>query len=316
MGIALNCKSKAVVLSAVGDRVSTPQLTNVGARLPAPPEKEVRLNSKVIENLYAMILDEIAQPQYDDGDIALFKDPIYYYGRYLEPRTREYAIRNLVSSVSTAISYLKIGEAAPVSVVDLGCGLGMQSIIFASLGAEVLGVDLSDQCIGLCRKRKSYFEARLRRPLNMEFLQADFRALNPNSIGRKFDTLFSMSAFAYIQPLKDTVAKISELLNSDGRVFLWDENPDYLFFPNTAERRRKALPSSHRVAAEFAQHGFTTDLLCGACAIPHHFWRSGVTFGVTAALNDILRKSLRLSFTYLFGASRQTELLLPATATR
>jgi 2-polyprenyl-3-methyl-5-hydroxy-6-metoxy-1,4-benzoquinol methylase len=287
----------------------------VASRFSAPSEKELRLSASIIETLYAMILDEIAQPQYDNQDIALFKDPIYYYGRYLEPTTRQYAIQNLVSSISAAIAYLKLNEDATVSVVDLGCGLGMQSIIFASLGAEVLGIDLRGSCIALCRKRKSFFEARFGKPLKMEFLQADFRSLNPASLGRKFDGLFSMSAFAYIEPLQDTVAKISELLNTNGRVFLWDENPDYLVVLKALQRKRSALPSPSEISAEFARHGFVTEILRGACAIPHHFWRSGALFNLTSALNDVMKKSLHLSFTYLFGASRHPDAARRTAAT-
>jgi SAM-dependent methyltransferase len=260
------------------------------------------VDDNVIETLYAMILDEITHPQYDEREIALFKDPIFYYGRYLNPITRRYAICNLVSSVSAAITYLKIGGASQKRVVDLGCGLGMQSIIFASLGAEVLGIDLNAECIALCRKRKPYFEERLGRALKMEFLQADFRTFDPDSLGQKYQALFSMSAFAHIRPLKDTVAKISALLNDNGRVFLWDQNPDYLFL-DVLSRKRKDVSRPKEIVVEFAKEGFTTDLLTGACAIPRHFWRTDALLGVTSKLNDILKKSLRLSFSYLLAAS-------------
>ena len=231
------------------------------------------VGDNVIETLYAMMPDEITHPQYDEREIAMFKDPIFYYGRYLNPITRRYAICNVVSSIFAAITYLKIGGASQRRVVDLGC----------------------------CRKRKRYFEARLGRALKMEFLQADFRAFDPDSIGQKYHALFSMSAFAHIPPLKDTVAKISALLNDSGRVFRWDQNPDYLFL-DVLSRKRKAVPRPQEIVAEFARQGFTTDLLGGACAIPRHFWRSDALLGVTSKLNDVLKKSLRLSFSYLLAA--------------
>jgi 2-polyprenyl-3-methyl-5-hydroxy-6-metoxy-1,4-benzoquinol methylase len=251
-----------------------------------------------------MMFDEISHPQYSEREITLFHDPIFYYGRYLNPITRQYAIRNLVSSISAAISYLKLGGASPRRVVDLGCGLGMQSIIFATLGAEVLGIDVSAECIAICRKRRSYFETRLGSALKMEFLQTNFRTWDSNSIGQKYDSLFSMSAFAHIQPFKETVAKIATLLNDSGRVFLWDQNPSYLFL-DVLSWKRHQVPRPQEIVAEFARNGFTTDLLGGACAVPRYFWRGDTLLRLTSKLNDVLKKSLRLSFSYLYAASRE-----------
>jgi 2-polyprenyl-3-methyl-5-hydroxy-6-metoxy-1,4-benzoquinol methylase len=262
------------------------------------------MSDNVIEPLYAMMLEEIKHPQYGEREIDLFEDPIFYYGRYLNPATRTYAIHNLVSNVSTAVNYFKLGGPSQVRIVDLGCGLGMQSIIFASLGAEVLGIDLDPECIALCRKRQRYFEERLGRMLKMEFLEVDFRKFDPKSLVQVYDGLFSMSAFAHIQPLKDTVAKISALLSDKGRVVLWDMNPDYLFL-NVWSKKRKNVPRPREIEAEFTKHGFTADLFVGGCAIPHQFWRSYTLLGVTSKLNELLKKSLRLSFTYLFAASRE-----------
>jgi len=260
------------------------------------------LATNVIEALYEMIIDEIAESDYDQQELALLNDPVFYYGRYLDPKTRQYAIHNLVSSLSMAIKHFKLGAENEPRLVDLGCGLGMQSIIFASLGAKVLGLDLDPKCIAVCRRRGSYFETRLGRKLDMDFLAADFRSLDPSSISGRYDALFSMSAFAHIHPLKNTVAKISALLNDSSRVFIWDQNPKYLLL-DIVSKRRAALPFPRQVSAEFSLHGFKTELLSGAGAIPHQFWRSG-TMAVASRIDNILKESLRLSFNYLFAASR------------
>jgi 2-polyprenyl-3-methyl-5-hydroxy-6-metoxy-1,4-benzoquinol methylase len=257
----------------------------------------------VVETLYAMLFDEIAESNYSQEELALLNDPIFYYGRYLNPTTREYSIHNLVSSLSLAIRYLNLGDGNQPSLVDLGCGLGMQSFIFASLGARVLALDLDPTCIALCRKRKPYFETRLGQELKVNFGAVDFRSLDPNSLGSKYDGLFSMSAFAHIVPLRDTVTKIAALLNESGRVFIWDQNPKYLFL-DIVSRRRRRLPYPYEVSSEFSKHGFRTELLGGACAIPHQFWRSGAALAATSAIDSFLKKSLRLSFNYLFAASR------------
>jgi SAM-dependent methyltransferase len=257
----------------------------------------------VIEDLYAIMLDEVRQPQYEAAEIALFKDPIYYYGRYLDPTTRQYALQNVLSNVSAAIDYLNTGDASSMKLLDLGCGLGMQSLIFASLGWEVLGVDLDPACVAICRKRKAYFEARLGRELRMNFLAHHFRTLEPGSLDGKYNALFSMSAFAYMHPLEDTVSKVSDVLSDTGRVLIWDQNPGCLFLDRLG-LRHKPIPGPGDISKEFARQGFTIDLLRGACAVPRQFWLSDAFVGVASRLNNVLKKSLRLSFTYLLGASR------------
>ena len=138
----------------------------------------------------------------------------------------------------------------------------------------------------------------------MEFVQANFRTLDPSSIAERYDALFSMSAFAHIQPLVDTVAKISAILTESGRVFLWDQNPEYLYL-DVLMWKRKNVPGPREIVAEFSKYGFATDSLGGACAIPRHFWRGGPLLRVTSKVNALLKKSLRLSFSYLFAASRK-----------
>ena len=263
----------------------------------------VDLEKDLIGTLYAMMLDEIDHSQYEAGEIALFKNPVYYYGRYLDPKTRRYTLQNVISNVTAAIDYLRMGDASSMRLLDLGCGLGMQSIIFATLGWEVLGIDLDARCVALCQKRKAYYEERLKRELKMQFLALDFRRLDPNSLGGKYNALFSMSAFAYIQPLGDTVAKVSGILSDKSRVLLWDQNPGYLGL-DVLGLRHKVVPGPRGISEEFARHGFSTDFLHGACAVPRQLWRSGMFEGATSRLNGLLKRSLRLSFSYLLGASR------------
>jgi 2-polyprenyl-3-methyl-5-hydroxy-6-metoxy-1,4-benzoquinol methylase len=255
-----------------------------------------------VEELYAMMLDEVRDPRYNDRELALFSDPVWYYGRYLNPASRNYALRNADANVSVAIQYLR-SDASSVRLLDLGCGLGMQSIIFAALGWDVVGVDVSEECVALCRKRKQYFEQRLHRELNLRFVALDFKKADADSVGRQFDALFSMSAFAHIRPLQETVAKVADLLTASGRVFLWDQNPGYLLLDSLGLNRRRVSRPNH-IREELARHGFTTELLRGACAIPRQLWREGILEHTASQLNSVLNKSMTLSFSYLLGAAR------------
>jgi SAM-dependent methyltransferase len=268
----------------------------------------------MIAALYAMMLDEIREAPYTHRELTLLKDPILYYGRYLNTKTRKYAFNNVVSNLSPAMDYLTMG-ASPKRLLDLGCGLGMQSILVAAGGWEVLGLDMNAECITLCRKRKTYFEARLGRELKLEFVALDFRKADPNCLGGKYGALFSMSAFAQIPPLKDTVAKISTLLSDTGRVCIWEENPGHFY--SLLGFRRRRVPQPRDIQHQLAQHGFTVEYLRGGSAIPSLLWPSGALEGTVSYLDGILKKSWPLSFSYLLGASRgraTTPLALSRTA--
>src|SRR5205085_12526816 len=99
-----------------------------------------------------------------------------------DPRTRSYALHTLVPNLSMAIEHLGLRRESGFRVIDLGCGLGMQSLIFAQMGAEVVAVDLDPSCIELCRKRRWFFERALRRRLRITFVAGDFQKLDATEL--------------------------------------------------------------------------------------------------------------------------------------
>jgi len=256
----------------------------------------------LVESLYALLLDEVRDGRYDDEELTLIRDPILYYGRYLDSETRIYALNNAKNNLSAALDYLGPGKGTR-RLLDLGCGLGMQSILFAVNGWEVLGLDMYPNSVALSWKRKAFFESQLGRELKLEFVALDFRKADPNSLGGKFDAVFSMAAFAQIQPLAETVAKVSTLLKDRGSVFIWEENPGSIY-SSLLRLRQRPVPWPRDIQDEFARHGFTTDLLSGGCAIPRQLWRSPALTGAVSLLDNMLKKSLPLSFSYVLGASR------------
>jgi SAM-dependent methyltransferase len=49
--------------------------------------------------------------------------------------------------------YRMLGDLRNKSLLDFGCGEGVDSVIYAALGAEVTGIDVSRELIGLARRR-------------------------------------------------------------------------------------------------------------------------------------------------------------------
>lgn len=264
---------------------------------------------EVVADAYAGILNEVVAPEYNAEERAMLADPVFYYGRFLDPLQRAYALDTVKGNVSRAIEYLRLPAGRAPRILDLGSGLGMQSIIFARYGADVLGVDLDPRCAPLSEKRRRFFERRWNTSLAAHFVASDFHEFARSHAGEPFDVVFSMSAFAHIPPLSQTVSEISQLLAPRSRVFLWDQNPDFLFMNHWRSngRAETGLPRPGAIRRALQENGFHLDMFTGGSAIPRQFWRWPATYGAVAAANRVLRRQMRLSFSYVVAAHRGAE---------
>lgn len=261
--------------------------------------------SAIVRSTYEQLSREMEEQPYSDDERRLMTNDNYYYGRFLRADTRHYAMESVVWNVARAIRYLGLDEpAAELRVVDIGSGLGMNSIIFAALGARVLGIDLDRRAVDLATKRVSWFEQVLGRPLAIEYRCGNFADLDLSPWRGMLDRAFSMSAFSYITPLRGTVKRMAELLNGQGRAFIWDTNPDWLFLKRLRPSARD-LPSPGAVAGEFRRVGFDVDVVGGGVAVPSAFWRSPALRPAVAWVNRVARRSHRLSISFVLGARRR-----------
>jgi 2-polyprenyl-3-methyl-5-hydroxy-6-metoxy-1,4-benzoquinol methylase len=74
-------------------------------------------------------------------------------------------------------------------VLDLGCGGGYESMRLVKAGAQVLGVDFSEECIRIARERCP----------EAQFELMDFRQLDSEKLG-KFDGVFACASLIHISP--------------------------------------------------------------------------------------------------------------------
>jgi SAM-dependent methyltransferase len=94
-------------------------------------------------------------------------------------------------------------------ILDLGCGPGHESMRMASVGAKVIGVDFSTECIRVARERcpRCRFEV-------MDFRQLDL------GFGQ-FDGVFAAGSLIHIRPeeMPDVMQKVAGVL-ADGGCFM------------------------------------------------------------------------------------------------
>ena len=99
-------------------------------------------------------------------------------------------------------------------VLDAGCGTGENALLAASLGADVVGVDVSSLAIERARDKAAS------RSLNARFEVAD--ALSLGDLGLTFDTVIDIGLFHSLDDDGQAryVASLASVLRSGGRCYL------------------------------------------------------------------------------------------------
>lgn len=114
----------------------------------------------------------------------------------------------------------RLGDLSGLKVVHLQCHIGTDTISLARLGAEVTGLDFSEQAIEQARSLAE------RANVNATFVQADlYQALDvltPGSFDLVFTGIGALCWLPHIRPWADIVSK---LLVPGGRLFLREGHP-------------------------------------------------------------------------------------------
>jgi SAM-dependent methyltransferase len=91
-----------------------------------------------------------------------------------------------------AISRLAAEGAFTGSVLDAGCGTGEHTLLIASLGLPVVGVDVAETALSIAREKAET------RGLSADFIPAD--AMHLGRLGRVFDTVLDCGLFHTFNP--------------------------------------------------------------------------------------------------------------------
>jgi 2-polyprenyl-3-methyl-5-hydroxy-6-metoxy-1,4-benzoquinol methylase len=113
-------------------------------------------------------------------------------------------------------AYQHFGDVRGRRLVDLGCGRGDCSLYFASLGADVISVDLSAVAV---RNLQAYCSAHGVK--NVRAVQLP--ALELQSLG-SVDLVFGSMILHHIEPFARFAAVLRAVLPPDGKAFFWENN--------------------------------------------------------------------------------------------
>ena len=102
------------------------------------------------------------------------------------------------------------------SVLDLGCGFGINCMDFVNAGAsEVYGVDISKKMLDVAKSTNA----------DNKITYINMPLENLNKLETKFDFIYSSLCFHYIKDFDKLISDISNLVNNGGTILFSQEHP-------------------------------------------------------------------------------------------
>lgn len=179
-----------------------------------------------------------------------------------------------------------LGGAVEPLILDLGCGVGTQSLYFALMGARVIAVDMSAEALEVLQCRLRIYQTLCDRELKVSVicgnsLHLDYAGLGP------IDGVHSMFAFNMMQPSGDLLDRLSPCLSGGARLAIIDGNC-MSWIARLFPSRRRDCWSPVQFRSELERRGFEVVRHVGRAAIPPLAWRvlpGAVARSLDAGLN-------------------------------
>jgi 2-polyprenyl-3-methyl-5-hydroxy-6-metoxy-1,4-benzoquinol methylase len=141
-----------------------------------------------------------------------------YYGSYrrsFSPRARaHYALQ------MTEIE-ARVRDNPGARVLEVGCGMGTESLWLGMQGADLTGVDVRPDRLDVAKARHGVLEDQLGRKVSCKFSGVPLLDLPGDE---KFDFIWMEQTFHHLEPRAQAVAKIAELLKPGGEVVISEAN--------------------------------------------------------------------------------------------
>ena len=142
---------------------------------------------------------------------------ISFYRRYTPENNKYYSylyalkLKDVVESITNSQKQL--------TVLDSGCGVGSESILFSHLGAKVLGVDLEEKFISIARKRIPYYKDTYNFDLDLTFHNKDIFKFNA-----PVDLIWAHNFISHVYSVEKFINHAYNNLNYGGSLIICDGN--------------------------------------------------------------------------------------------
>lgn len=182
----------------------------------------------------------------------------YYKQAYIRPMTR-------------AVHYVFERTRRP-KVLDICCGTGTQSILFALFGAEVVGIDHDPQQLEVMRKRITYYQGLCGEFGPIHVIQGDVRGTPLDEYGA-FDSMYSHGGVGHFLTADEILGFYKPYLKPGGYLILKNPNVQCISGKLLGHVLGRSSVSDYRAAAR--KHGYCPRALRGTTAFPRAAWIAG-----------------------------------------
>jgi 2-polyprenyl-3-methyl-5-hydroxy-6-metoxy-1,4-benzoquinol methylase len=145
---------------------------------------------------------------YYSAHTRLLRCPRYF--RYLHAQKLETLVREILK---------RSKSGNPVRILDVGCGMGSQSIAMGLLGAEVHGIDIDARSILVAQRRCSWYETRLGQGLNVTFGCNDAGRMGELLVPLR-DVVFSQGSVVFFHPIDGFLEAARRFLRPGGSLII------------------------------------------------------------------------------------------------
>ena len=193
-----------------------------------------------------------------------------------------YDLGNFIKGKSSlnSIELDLLGDLKGKKVLHLQCHFGQDSISLSRLGAEVVGVDLSDQSIKKAQKLAAECNS------NARFICSNIYDL-PQHLNQKFDLVFtSYGTISWLPDLSKWSAVITHFLTQSGRFVFVEFHPIVWMFDDNLEKiaynylNKKAIVESEEGSYADRNADLKNEYVC---------WNHGLSEVISSLQNSNLR---------------------------
>jgi SAM-dependent methyltransferase len=156
----------------------------------------------------------LAEPRLPASEQAVFETYYASYRRTFGPRMR----RLYAAQICEAEELVR---ATPgLSVLEVGCGLGTESLWFALQGARVTALDVRHDRLNAARARQAVLHTVLGRDLDLDFAATPLLELKSQT----FDLVWLEQTFHHLEPRAAVVPHLARLVAPGGHLVISEAN--------------------------------------------------------------------------------------------